>query len=879
MNLIVPDSRSPKSHIQARLMLLALIFIFFNSVVLTFAPAVRLHTWQVEVRWQHWIGFITWLVGYSALYLQLNKYLPDRDPFLLPIISLLNGWGLLMIFRISTNFGIRQTIWTAVAIIGIIIALRFKNLLPTLRRYKYVWLISGLLLTLLTFVIGTYPGGDGPGLWLNLGRINVQPSEILKLLLIVYLSAYLADTFQARMRLVQLLTPTLILIAAAVLILIAQRDLGTATLFIILYTIVIYLASGKRRILLISFFVVISALIAGYLVFDVIQLRIEAWLNPWLDARDRSYQIIQSLIAVANGGILGRGLGLGSPGVIPVAHSDFIFPAILEEFGMVGGISLVMILALFTIRGLSIALRAPNQFQRFLAAGLTAFIATQSILIMGGTIRLLPLTGVTLPFISYGGSSLVVSMASGLLLLVISNQPEDQAAPIERTRPYTLVGGIYLLGFTAIALLCAYWGFVRSPSLLARGDNPRRAISDVYVYRGIIVDRNNTPLTANTGQSGSYVRESLYPPLSAVLGYSDPNYGQTGIEYKLDGYLRGITTNSDFNVDSTRLLYGQDPPGFDLRLSLDLPLQQVSDQSLQPYTGALILLNADSGEIMVMSTSPTFDANQLEEKWQSWMEDENAPLLNRATQALYPPGGVTGGIVLARFLSEYTPSTTVPSYDWSTKQGDQNFCAIQPGPNPTWGELVSSGCVRALSTISRSSLLADTINLYEEAGLYRSNDLPLETSSAVQPASIASYSELYSGNAGILVSPLQVAASVASLSNSGKVITPRIVTAYLQNQSDWILIDQGSQAVILADFEPELAANMLTSGDFPGWEITSNAIYKEADIAWYAAGTPSEWFGTPLTIVVALENAKPEAARKIGREIFLSATAALLDKK
>lgn len=858
-------------------MLLVLFFIFLNSLVLTFAPAVRLHTWHANLNWQHWIGFVVWLAGYTVLYFQMNKCLPERDPYLLPIIALLNGWGLMMIYRLSTNFGIRQTIWTALAIIGVIAALRYKNLLPTLRRYKYVWLVSGLLLTLLTFIIGTYPGGDGPGLWLNLGSVYIQPSEILKLLLIVYLSAYLADTFQARLRLGQLLTPTLILIVVAVLILVAQRDLGTATLFIILYTIVVYLASGKRRVLLISFIIVIAALIAGYLVFDVIQLRIEAWLNPWQDARDRSYQIVQSLIAVANGGILGRGLGLGSPGVIPVAHSDFIFPAILEEFGIAGGIGLVMILALFTIRGLSIALRASNQFQRFLAAGLTAFIATQSILIMGGTIRLLPLTGVTLPFISYGGTSLVVSMASGLLLMVISNQPQGQAAPIERTRPYMLVGALILLGFTAIAVLGSYWGFVRSRSLLSRGDNPRRAISDRYVNRGIILDRNNQPLTANSGEAGGFLRKTIYPPLSAVIGYSDPNYGQTGIEYKMDGYLRGITTNSAFAVDSLRMLYGQDPEGFDLRLSLDLPLQQVSDRLLASYTGAVVLMNADSGEIMVMSTSPTFDANQLEEKWQTWMEDENAPLLNRATQALYPPGSVTGGIILARFLSEYTPSTTVPAYPWTTVTGDLNYCAIQPGSDPGWGELVSCGCVRALSTISRSSLLTDTLELYEEAGLYQDVELPLESSSAMRPEVIAGHSDLYSGSAGILLSPVQVAVAAASLSNSGRVVSPHIAIAYSPNHNDWNLIEQGSEPVILSDFEPEVAANMLTSGDFPGWEITTRAFYKDAAISWYVAGTPSDWYGTPLTIVVALENTDPIQARVIGRKIFLEATASLAE--
>ncbi len=856
-------------------MILALVFVFLNSVVLTFAPTVRLHTWMAEYNWEHWIGFTAWLVGYTILFLQLNKFLPDRDPIMLPIIALLNGWGLLMIYRLSTAFGFRQTVWMAVAIIGMLVALRFKNLLPTLRRYKYVWLVTGLILTLLTFVIGTYPGGDGPGLWLNLGSVYVQPSELLKFLLIVYLAAYLADTFQAHLRLVQLLTPTLILITAAVLVLIAQRDLGTATLFIMLYTIVIYLASGRRRILLISFFLVMAALVAGYIVFDVIQLRIEAWLNPWLDSRDRSYQIVQSLIATANGGILGRGMGLGSPGVVPVAHSDFIFTAMLEEFGVAGGIALVCVLSLFTVRGLTIALRAPNQYQRFLAAGLTSFIATQSILIMGGTIRLLPLTGVTLPFMSYGGTSLVVSMASVLLLLIISNQAEAHSAAIEKTRPYSFVGGIFLLGFAAIAILAAYWGFVRSESLLERGDNPRRAISDRYVYRGIIVDRNNTALTANSGEAGSYVRELLYPPLSSVIGYSDPNYGQTGIEYKLDGYLRGITNNSEFTVGMTRLLYGQDPAGFDIRLSLALPLQQASDDLLSPYTGAIVLMNAVTGEIMVMSSSPTFDSNQLDENWETWMADENAPLLNRATQALYPPGSITAGIVLARFLSENTPSSTIPPYNWNTIAGSPDYCAMQPGTDPDWGQLLSAGCIRALSTVSRSSLLTDMLELYEEAGVFKPVQLPIETSQAVLPGTIENYADLYSGNAGLLVSPIQVAIAVSSLSNSGRLVSPQIATAYNPNQSDWLLIDQGVEPAILPEFNAEQAANMLISGDFPGWEIASHAIYQEAEISWYAAGTPSEWLGTALTVVVALEDGSPLEARTIGRELFLKATANL----
>ena len=843
-----------------------------GCVILTFAPAIRMHTLETDLRWQHWVGFVVWLIGYGAFFVQANKYLPDRDPYLLPVFSLLNGWGLLMIYRLDPTYGFRQTIWMAIAIAAMTFALRIPDLLTFLRRYKYVWLIGGILLTLLTFFIGVYPGGSGPGLWLSVGGLYVQPSEILKFLLIIYLAAYLADSFQFRGNLGRLLTPTLILIGLAVLILVAQRDLGTASIFIILYTVVVYLASGKRRLLLISFLIVSVALLIGYLVFDVIELRVDAWLNPWQDARGRSYQIVQSLIAVANGGLAGRGIGLGSPGVVPVAHSDFIFSAILEEFGTAGGFLLVSLFALLTLRGFTIALHAPNQYQRFLAAGFSSYFATQSILIMGGTIRLLPLTGVTLPFVSYGGTSLVVSMAAGFILLLVSNQAEDHPAAIDRTKPYELIGGVYLAGFALIILLAAYWGVIRAGDLLARSDNPRRAISDRYVYRGTIFDRNNRALTSVTGEAGSFERFLNYPPLSSVIGYSDPNYGQTGIEYYLDGILRGVTYNSTSEIETTRLLYGQFPPGFDLRLSLDMPVQQTADELISNYIGSAVVMNAETGEILAMATSPTFDANQLDTHWESWMKDERAPLLNRATQALYPPGATTGGVLLARILSQYSSSTPVPTFPWTTTPGDANFCAILPKGDPSWGDLVASGCIKALATINRSSSIEDTLELYQQAGLFMPLTLPLEASQPVAVETASNYYSLYSGDAGILVSPTQLAIMAATLSNGGKVVSPQIATAYRKLDGDWNLIEVPASPTVVEEFNADEAADLLSSGNLPGWEISAYALHKEAKISWFVAGTPGDWYGTPVVLVVALEDGSPSAARQLGEQLFLQAT-------
>jgi len=541
---------------------------------------------------------------------------------------------------LNPSLGFRQTIWFSICIAGFLVGVRYSKLLPVLRRYKYVWLTSTLVITVLTLFLGTYPGGagDGPGLWLDMFGIYLQPSEILKLVLIIYLAAYLADSMPAHFSIIQLLAPTLVVAGASIAILIAQRDLGTASIFIVLYTLIVYIASGKRRVLLISFFVILIGLVAGYLVFDVIRLRIEAWINPWLDPSGRSYQIVQSLMAVANGGLFGRGLGLGSPGVVPVAQSDFIYSAIVEEAGLMGAVALVIILAIITIRGIEIALHAPNQYQRFLAIGITSTFIVQAGLIIGGNIRLFPLTGVTLPFISYGGSSLVTSFFSFLLLLMISNQAEDQPAAIERLKPYTLIGSVFLAGLFVIGAFTGWWALIRPGSLLSRSDNPRRAISDMYVLRGRILDRNNVVLAQSTGTVGNYVRTIEVPSLSATVGYSNPDYGQTGIEFSMDGYLRGIEGNSPSTVWWDRTLYGQYPPGLDIRLSIDSTLQSKANELLEGRKGAIVLMNAASGEILAIATAPTFNANDLSTNWSIWMADQSAPLLNRVSQGQYPLG-------------------------------------------------------------------------------------------------------------------------------------------------------------------------------------------------------------------------------------------------
>ena len=646
----MPAPRSTTNQTESRLLLLAALFLFLFALALTLSPAARARTWAAEYRWAHWIGYLIWLGGAGIVHRQAARHLPRRDPYLLPVAAALAGWGLLTIWRLTPYYGARQTVWLALGMAVLALGVRLPADLRFLRRYKYLWLTGGLLLTALTLLLGTNPMGFGPRMWLGCCGVYLQPSEMLKLLLIVFLAAYFGgldytgDNGTRGTPRLALLTPTLILTGVALLVLLVQRDLGTASIFIFLYAVMLFLATGWRWIPALAALMLAAGGALGYLLFDVVRLRVEAWLNPWLDPSGRSYQIVQSLIAVANGGVFGRGPGMGSPNFVPVAHSDFIFAALAEETGMAGALGLLALLGVLLYRGVLAALRSRTPFHRLLAAGLTAFLAGQSVLIIGGNLRLLPLTGVTLPLVSYGGSSLVVSLSAVLLLLLITGNEKPPAvrhpSPAAVSAPYTALAAFLLLALTALALVDGWWAFARGPALLARTDNPRRALADRYVYRGALLTRGNLPLAETAGAVGGYTRRYRDPALGPVIGYNHPVYGLAGLEASLDPTLRGLQGNDPLTIWRHHLLYGQPPPGLDIRLTLDPGLQSLADDLLAGRRGALILLNAGSGEILVMASHPGFDANLLDETWDILIADPQAPLVNRVTQGRYRSGNL-----------------------------------------------------------------------------------------------------------------------------------------------------------------------------------------------------------------------------------------------
>lgn len=859
-----PVQRSKIDQIQSRLMLIASLVVVSLGLVLTLAPAIRNHAGIESFQFSHWRGVFVWCLTFWLLQRQTVRKLPKRDPYLLPIVSLLTGIGLMTIWRLYPYLGNRQTIWIGVSTLVVLVGLNYPAYFNYLRRYKYIWLVLGLVLTGFTIIFGTHPLGSGANRWLEVYGLHLQPSEPLKLLLIIYLASFFSDQAHFLKRKIDIIFPTIIVIALALILLIFQRDLGTAAIFLLIYIAFLFTSQGDRKIIWAALLLLFIAGIVGYLFVDIVHQRIHTWLHPFGDPTGGSYQIVQSLIAIAEGGLFGTGLGLGSPKLVPVSASDFIFTSISEELGLLGTTAIILLIVLFITRGIKLAKNTNNSFYRYLSLGLVLYFGIQSILIIGGNIGLLPLTGVPLPFLSAGGSSLLVSFCGFLFLLTISNQTRLTEGVNQIQLPRFTAIGSFLIGLLILEIIVtsisAFWF---NSALTNRPENLRWAINDLYSQRGNILDRNNQILITNTGDVGSYQRKSLHTPLYSVIGYTSPLYGQTGIESSMFKYLRGLTGHTYSTIFWHKLLYNQPPQGLDVRLTIDLELQAGVDELMAGNNGAAILINASSGEIIAMSSSPYFDTSDFESGWDNLVNDPNAPLVNRATQGLYQPG-----TTLFPFLVTIQPDLIqIPPETYLQLNKDRLDCAITIEDDITWNSLIINGCAGAQSVLINNFDQDALRDLFQNLGFFTSPvlHLPVAKASSFDSMSLSLDEE----DNSMVLSPLQMALAASALTNQGIVPGPRIVNAVQDAHGEWITLPklQSNVDAIQANLV-SVVNDLLMTEDFPYWQILSFSKTNEGDsAAWYVAGTYSNWQGQPVVVVVVLENNTPEAVQTIGRMI------------
>jgi cell division protein FtsW (lipid II flippase) len=376
-------------------------------------------------------------VGFAVAALTIRRVAPAADPALFPTAAVLTGLGFAMIFRLSGGLAAEQATWIAIGLAAFCATLVFVRDHRQLDAYTYTIGLIGLVLLLLPIVPGIGRTINGARLWVRVGPVGFQPSEIGKVLIVVFLASYLNQKRELlrvatsrigplRLPPAKHLMPVLLAWTASLAVLFIQRDLGASLLYFGIFVVMLWVATGRLAYLLIG--VVLFAIGAGlgYAAFDHVQLRVDVWLRA-LDPEkvfDLGYgQLAQAQFGMATGGLLGAGLGGGSPGLIPFASTDFIFAAIGEELGLLGTVGVLLLYVVLVGKGLRAALACPDGFGRLLATGLSAAVALQTFVIVAGVTRVIPLTGVTLPFVSYGGSSLVSNFVLLALLVRVSAGP------------------------------------------------------------------------------------------------------------------------------------------------------------------------------------------------------------------------------------------------------------------------------------------------------------------------------------------------------------------------------------------------------------------------------------------------------------------------
>jgi cell division protein FtsW (lipid II flippase) len=358
----------------------------------------------------------------------INK---EGDTYLFPLIMALCGIGMVLIYRLAPKLFFMQMQWVVLGVFIFCLSSIFFRRLGDLIHYKYLIGLIGVVLLLSAIIFGTEIGGSKS--WIILGPIRFQPSEFAKLCIIFFLGAYLVEHKRVlattgfklgpfSVPSFRFIAPLIAIWSLAVLMFLLQRDLGSALLFFGIAVSMTYMANGNLSYVAIAGLFFSLSSVISYFLFSHVRVRVAIWQNPWLDPNGQAYQIVQSLVAIGSGGILGTGLGLGNPDYIPEVHTDFIFAAAAEELGLAGACAIILIYILIVYRGYRISLAAKNEMEMLVAAGITSCMALQVFTIIAGVTKLIPLTGITMPFISYGGSSIVVNFIMAGLLFALSGK-------------------------------------------------------------------------------------------------------------------------------------------------------------------------------------------------------------------------------------------------------------------------------------------------------------------------------------------------------------------------------------------------------------------------------------------------------------------------
>jgi cell division protein FtsW (lipid II flippase)/cell division protein FtsI/penicillin-binding protein 2 len=756
--------------------------------------------------------------AFAIAHLAVRKWAPGADAAILPISFALSGIGIAFITRLAPELAVKQVLWLVAGIVCMILILAFVKNIDKIANFKYTLMLAGFLLLLSPMVPGLGQEINGSRIWLSLGPFSFQPGELAKIMIVLFLAGYLAanremlSVFTWKIGPFTLpdfrtLLPMLLMWAISLLIVIFEKDLGSALVVFFVFISMLYVASGKKSYVIVGFILAAIGAVAMWSIFEHVQVRVSTWLDPFADANGTGYQLCQAIYSMADGDLFGVGIGNGLCSQIPVVESDYIFAAIAEETGLLGAAGLLLLYLCFAVRGILTAARAKSDVSSFIATGLTICLVLQAFIIVGGVTRLIPLTGLTLPFVSQGGSSLLASFITVGFLLKCGDEGTGVESEVSMGTTTTslringVLGRVSLgkrLTHVIIILSVLFAALVGNLTMLMvvnadyyknLGTNNHTIQKEATKERGTISTSDGDILAQSIKNAdGTYTR--IYPagPLAAhVVGYYSTQYGASGIESSYDSTLKGSDHFANW-TDVLNSYAGIQTSGNDVKLTIDSRIQQAAQDALDGFSGACVVLDPKTGAVLAMASSPTYNASDYESLLSS--SSNSDALFNRATQALYAPGSTFKMLSLATALQNgIANESTVYSSPGSINIGGGEVYSYDKNDygNITLAratELSSNTVFGQLGAQIGSDLLVKSAEQY---GFNKqvAFDLPL-TESLMPDASQMTQWETawaavgqpvgqHSSPAGPQASVLQMAMIGSAIANNGTIMSPYLV--------------------------------------------------------------------------------------------------------
>lgn len=769
--------------------------------------------------------YITILFVGLILIIYISNFLLGKiskgDNYIFMIVSMLLSLGLITVYRINPHLGFLQLVWILLGLLSFYIcyfALRaFRKLEDYSRIYAlgiFILLISTLIFAVI-FKTGRQYGSYN---WIRIGSFSVQPSEFAKILMMFLLASYFTkyryktDIVNKNKPAYNLLFITYFFIA----ILFIERDLGMSVVFLSLYLVTVYIYENDRKILLINFILIIIGSIVGYMKFDHVKVRVSIWINPWNDPYRYGAQIVQSLFAIAEGDFFGKGIGRGFPNLVPVRESDSIFPFICEEMGIFIGIAIIMMFMLLAYRGYKIALSQEYLFYRILAICVSTLFAIQAFLNIGGVVKFIPMTGITLPFVSYGGSSMLSSFICLAILQVCSEDMSykyEWGSMFKDNKRILVVLVLVIVLYLSLILYLSYFTVFVGQNIIDNPANRRETIIEQNIERGSILDREGNILSYSEGEKSKAIRKYNYPiSYSHIIGYSDKVMGKAGIEKSYDKYLLGLEVPRSIKV--LKSVYNKKvelDKGNNVYLTTNTDIQNYSREILSKTgaAGAIVAMDPKTGDILAMVSLPDFNSESIAKDNKALSEQNKGALYNRAIWTKYPPGS-TFKIITAASLLE--------------NKIDQNY--VDEGSQEIDGRVFKNALEKTYGALDLKSAFVNSVNTYfvkktvdlgaESLGkttdrfMFNSNfDFDLPYHASIFKYNNISKTELASSGIGhgtVSATPLEMCMVTASIANDGKLMQPNLVGSVISPKGEVIL--KKEPQVLSEAVTPEIAAEI-----------------------------------------------------------------------